>query len=116
MKKEYYLEMGFRGLTLLFWPIIIYKWIFISNIYIERNAFFVFCIFVYIQLVFVLAFFNKIQIAETLGVALVTQVVGVFTAYAVKAFFETYAEAKDTIEYTKIGIDKDNASNSISVG
>ncbi|WP_291629223.1 hypothetical protein [Clostridium sp.] len=69
-----------------------------------------------IQLVFVLAFFNKIQIAETLGVALVTQVVGVFTAYAVKAFFETYAEAKDTIEYTKIGIDKDNASNSISVG
>lgn len=69
-----------------------------------------------IQLVFVLAFFNKIQIAETLGVALVTQVIGVFTAYAVKAFFETYSEAKDTIEYTKIGIDKDNASNSISVG
>lgn len=66
-----------------------------------------------IQLVFVLAFFNKIQIAETLGVALVSQVVGVFVAYAIKAFFETYAEAKDTIEYTKIGIEKENGSNAV---
>ncbi len=44
MKKEYFFEMTFRGLTLLFWTIIIYKWIFISNIYIERNAFLTFSI------------------------------------------------------------------------
>ena len=45
MKKEYFLEMGFRGLTLMFWPIIIYKWIFIGNIYIERSCFLIFSIF-----------------------------------------------------------------------
>ena len=42
MKRDYFFEMGFRGLTLLFWPIIIYKWIFISNFYIERNCFLAF--------------------------------------------------------------------------
>lgn len=66
-----------------------------------------------IQFVFVLAFFNKIQIAETLGVALVTQIVGVFIVYAVKAFFETYSEEKNTIEYTKIGLDKETNSNAV---
>lgn len=44
MKKEYFLEMGFRGLTLMFWPIIIYTWIFIPNIYIEKNSFLIFSI------------------------------------------------------------------------
>lgn len=44
MKKEYFFEMGFRALTLIFWPIIIYKWIFISNIYMERNSFLIFTI------------------------------------------------------------------------
>lgn len=62
MKKEYYLEMGFRVLTLLFWPIIIYKWIFISNVYIERNAFFIFGIFsiLYMIIIGILQIKNKI--------------------------------------------------------
>lgn len=37
MKRENFFEMYFRILTLLFWPIIIYKWIFLSNYYIEIN-------------------------------------------------------------------------------
>lgn len=39
MKQENFFEIYFRVLTLLFWPIIIYKWIFISNYYLERNLF-----------------------------------------------------------------------------
>ena len=54
MKKEYYFEMGFRGLTLLFWPIIIYKWIFISNIYIERNSFLIFSILAILYIIIML--------------------------------------------------------------
>ena len=53
MRKEYFFEMGFRGLTLLFWPIIIYKWIFISNIYIERNAFLIFSILAILYIIII---------------------------------------------------------------
>ena len=53
MRKEYFFEMGFRGLTLLFWPIIIYKWIFISNIYIERNAFLTFSILAILYIIII---------------------------------------------------------------
>lgn len=53
MKREYFFEMGFRGLTLLFGPIIIYKWIFISNIYIERNAFLLFSILAILYIIII---------------------------------------------------------------
>lgn len=43
--------MGFRGLTLLFWPLIIYKWIFVSNIYIEQNSFVIFSILAIIYII-----------------------------------------------------------------
>lgn len=51
MKKEYFFEMGFRVLTLLFWPIIIYKWIFIANIYMERSSFLIFSILAIIYII-----------------------------------------------------------------
>ncbi|WP_455538289.1 hypothetical protein [Terrisporobacter sp.] len=62
MKKLYFLEMGFRGLTLLFWPIIIFKWIFISNIYIEVNAFLAFSILAisYMIIITILQIKNKV--------------------------------------------------------
>lgn len=41
-----------------------------------------------IQAVFLLAFLGKENIAETLGVALVTEIIGVFLTYSVKALFE----------------------------
>ena len=56
--------MGFRGLTLLFWPIIIYKWIFISNISIERNAFFVFCILSILYMIIIGALQIKNKVFE----------------------------------------------------
>lgn len=51
MKKEYFFEMSFRGLTLIFWPIIIYKWIFIPNAYMERNSFLIFSILAIIYII-----------------------------------------------------------------
>ena len=53
MKKEYFFEMYFRGLTLFFWPIIIYKWIFLKNIYIERNSFLVFDILAILYIILI---------------------------------------------------------------
>lgn len=51
MKREYYLEIYFRGLTLIFWPIIIYKWIFIPNTYIEKNSFLIFTVLAIIYII-----------------------------------------------------------------
>ena len=61
MKKEFFFEMYFRVLTLLFWPIIIYSWIFISNIYIENNVFLIFSTLaiLYIILICILQIKNK---------------------------------------------------------
>ena len=61
MKKEDFFEIYFRALTLLFWPIIIYKWIFISNYYIERNLFVIysFLAILYMIILIVLQIKNK---------------------------------------------------------
>ena len=40
-----------------------------------------------LQIPFVLAFLDKMQIAETLGGLLVTEIIGVFLVYCVKSFF-----------------------------
>ncbi len=50
MKIDLIFEKYFRFLTLLFWPIICYKWIFIQNKYIEYILFsiYTFCGLVYI--------------------------------------------------------------------
>lgn len=64
MKKEYFFEMGFRGLTLIFWPIIIYKWIFISNIYMERNTFFLFSILAIIYIINIGIFQTKYKFLD----------------------------------------------------
>ena len=53
MKREYFFEIGFRALTLLFWPIIIYEWIFISNIYIERCLFLIFSILAILYIIII---------------------------------------------------------------
>ena len=61
LKKEFFFEMYFRGLTLLFWPIIIYKWIFLKNIYRERNSFLCFTVLsiLYIVLIVISQIKNK---------------------------------------------------------
>ena len=55
-----------------------------------------------IQLCFLLAFLDKAQIAETLAIALVTEVVALFAGYFPKSFFETYFQKKNELEMEKI--------------
>ena len=55
-----------------------------------------------VQLCFVLAFLDKVQIAETLGVAIITEIVAVALGYMLKAFFETNAEKKNELELERI--------------
>ena len=55
-----------------------------------------------VQLCFVLAFLDKVQIAETLGVAIITEIVAVALGYMLKAFFETNAERKNELELERI--------------
>ena len=45
-----------------------------------------------LQLSYLLAFLDKIQIAETLSVTIVTEIIGVMLGYFAKAFFETREE------------------------
>lgn len=55
-----------------------------------------------IQLCFVLAFMGKENIAESLGIAMATEIVGTIAGYYAKSFFETYSEKKNDIEMEKI--------------
>lgn len=55
-----------------------------------------------IQFCFLLAFLDKIQIAETLAIALVTEVVAVMACYMLKAFFETNSEKKNELEMERM--------------
>lgn len=54
-----------------------------------------------IQLTYVLAFFNK-EIAETLSITLVTEVVAVFITYSCKAYFETKAEKEHELKLKEL--------------
>lgn len=55
-----------------------------------------------IQLVFVLAYLGKEQIAETLGVAIVTEIIGVTISYLCKSYFESFSQAKNKIELERM--------------
>lgn len=55
-----------------------------------------------LQITYVLAYFDKIQIAETLSTAIVTEIIGVIAVYMLKAFFETFAEKRNEIKLGKI--------------
>lgn len=53
-----------------------------------------------VQLTYVLAFLNR-EIAETLGVAIVTEILGVSLGYFIKAYLETKADRKQNLENAK---------------
>lgn len=55
-----------------------------------------------VQFCFVLAFLGKDQIAETLGIAIITEIVAIGLGYMLKAFFETSAQKKNEIEMERI--------------
>lgn len=58
-----------------------------------------------LQLTYVLAFLGKDQIAETLSVAVVTEIIGVMMVYIARAYFDTATESKHKLEREKLGLD-----------
>lgn len=57
-----------------------------------------------VQFVFVLALLGKMQIAETLGVAIVTELIATILGYLCKSFFENREIGKNEIENKKINM------------
>lgn len=57
------------------------------------------------QIPFILAFMGKEQIADTLAITIVTEVVAVFAVYSVKAFFETKEQEKNRIKERELDSD-----------
>lgn len=55
------------------------------------------------QLPFALAFLDKVQIAETMGGLIVTEIIGVFLVYCLKSFFETREAEKNRILENQMG-------------
>ena len=55
-----------------------------------------------VQFCFVLAFLGKEQIAETLGIAIITEIVAIGLGYMLKAFFETNSQKKNELEMERI--------------
>lgn len=58
-----------------------------------------------LQLTYVLAFLGKDQIAETLSIAIVTEIIGIMVGYIVRAYFDTATESKHQLEREKLGLD-----------
>lgn len=58
-----------------------------------------------VQLTYVLAFFNK-EIAETLSITIVSEIVGVMGVYMIKSYLETKEEKR--MEYENRILDEDN--------
>lgn len=55
-----------------------------------------------VQFCFVLAFLGKDQIAETLGIAIITEIVAIGLGYMLKAYFETNSQKRNEIEMERI--------------
>lgn len=60
-----------------------------------------------LQLSYVLALLDRHEIAETLSIAIVTEIIGVIAIYMVKSFFETSNEKKHSLELKKLQISDD---------
>lgn len=57
-----------------------------------------------LQLSYVLAYIGRDEIAETLSVAIVTEIIGVISVYMIRAFFDTASEKKLDYDYKKNGL------------
>lgn len=54
-----------------------------------------------LQLPFILAFLGRDEIAESLAIAIVTEIVGVISGYMCKSYFETKQEKKQALDEKK---------------
>lgn len=57
-----------------------------------------------LQLSYVLALLNRSEIAETLSVAIVTEIIGVIAVYMIKSFLETSSEKKHSLELKRLNL------------
>ena len=57
-----------------------------------------------LQFTYVLALLGRVQIAETLSIAIVTEILGVSIAYFVRAYFDSKSKGKQDIEMKKLDI------------
>lgn len=64
-----------------------------------------------IQLTYVLALLDKVAIAETLAIALVTEVVGTMLGYMAKSFFENKESERHKLDQQIIDIKKENSND-----
>lgn len=55
-----------------------------------------------VQFVFVLAFLGREQIAETIGITIITEIIATILGYLCKSFFENKDIAKNKLEDKKI--------------
>lgn len=69
-----------------------------------------------LQITYVLAFLGSDQIAETLSVAIVTEIIGVVTVYMVRAYLDSKAEGKQKLEEKKLNFYSDESNNENSAG
>lgn len=54
-----------------------------------------------LQLSYILAFIGKDTIAESLSIAIVTEIIGVSCVYMIRAFFDTMSEKKHDLDVRK---------------
>lgn len=55
-----------------------------------------------LQLSYILAFIGRETIAESLSIAVVTEIIGVICVYMIRAFFDTASEKKHELEVEKL--------------
>lgn len=55
-----------------------------------------------LQLSYLLAYLGRDQIAESLSVAVVTEIIGVMGIYIIRAYFDTATESRHDIERSKL--------------
>ena len=64
------------------------------------------CAVIDLQFSYILAFLGKDNIAETLSVAVVTEVIGVLAVYMVRAYFDTKSEKKMELDAAELELQK----------
>lgn len=64
------------------------------------------CAVIDLQFSYILAFLGKDNIAETLSVAVVTEVIGVLAVYMVRAYFDTKSEKKMELDAVELELQK----------
>ena len=58
-----------------------------------------------VQLVFILAFLGRMQIAESMGICICTEIIATILGYLCKSFFENREIGKNELEEKKASID-----------